>query len=269
MNTTKTIRCGSCKGTHGSAAEVRACHENQHVANHPELFGRDDVRRATTRQYGAGQRNDAATDKQLAFIESLAADRDWESIKDGELYERIFDTVTKAGKLMTKREASRVIDFLKNEVPRKVAPPKPDTIGVEVPEGRYALPQVDGTGMTFWQVDRPTKGKWAGYVFVSQLVGSPGDFDQRRTSKDTRESVLRRIAEEGPAVAALRFSRKFTVCSRCMSPLSKVRSRATGFGPTCAGYLGVEYLDTATALRVLDEEGIDKTGLEDLEDATV
>jgi hypothetical protein len=201
-----------------------------------------------------------ASDRQVGWLESLLAER-------GRLHRNPAGMPLEAegGRPLvelSKAAASRLIDELL-ATPRAAKPKAAPRARPDVPEGRYALPNAAGDDVVFYGVDRPTRGRWAGYTFLKQLVGAPGAFDERRVPREREASVLAAIAAD-PAAAALRFSRHFTVCSRCLSPLSQVRSRATGFGSTCAGHLGVTYLDRATALRVLREQGISLDGLEDL-----
>lgn len=100
-----------------------------------------------------------------------------------------------------------------------------------VPESKYAL-DIDGE-VEFFEVKRPSKGKWAGWVFVDRLVGHPGDWMRYPVKGAAKSEILRQIGQD-PKEAALRYSREFTVCSCCGSPLSDPESRARGFGPDCA-----------------------------------
>ena len=113
----------------------------------------------------------------------------------------------------------------------------------DVPASRYALDNGAGS-LDFVQVDRPTKGRWAGRTFVERLIGSPGDFRKVRLPRDAQQDFLARIAADrfedagrslaGSEAAAVRFSRHFTVCAACLSPLTDDDSRARGLGPVCA-----------------------------------
>jgi hypothetical protein len=116
---------------------------------------------------------------------------------------------------------------------------------VEVPGAKYALPNPDGTVRCF-QVDRPTKGKWAGWTFVKSLIGAPGDWRRARLARHQQEDVLAEIRSDeyfdaeasvllrGPRAAAVRYAREHKRCSSCDAKLSDPQSQALGMGPVCA-----------------------------------
>jgi len=190
-----------------------------------------------------------ATDRQVAFLRSLAAEvygEDWEATLRRE---QPLDDI-----LRDSKRTSGLINFLIERRDAARAERKAGLFGEErnvdgldgrpdVPAARYALTAPDGS-LSFWQVDRPTKGKWAGYIFVKSLHGSPGDFRQGRVTRGEQTDILRRIAADafrdgdrsltGPEAAAVRFSRHFTVCAACLAPLTDEESRARGLGPICA-----------------------------------
>jgi hypothetical protein len=119
----------------------------------------------------------------------------------------------------------------------------------DVPAGRYAVPSVEDGHLVFYQVDRPAKGKWAGYVFVRQLVGAPGSFRQIRINRAATRGVLDRIdgarfvdggeALSGPHAAAVAFSRAYGVCAACLAELSDPESLRIGLGPVCRKRYGL------------------------------
>lgn len=104
--------------------------------------------------------------------------------------------------------------------------------GEFVPDSDYALVKTDGTYI-FYRVRRGKKGKWAGFVFVDQLVGSQGDWAKYPVKGQNKDQVLRSLASD-PHGHALAFSREHGVCACCGSPLSDADSIARGFGPVCA-----------------------------------
>jgi hypothetical protein len=117
--------------------------------------------------------------------------------------------------------------------------------------GMYALPASEGT--RFYKVGVPDKGKWVGWIFLSALSGSPG-YWRTTPIKATahKTSVLNAIAAN-PSRAAQLFGRKYQICGRCSSPLTDPRSRAAGYGATCAEKLGWHYPTDAEALAFLGE----------------
>lgn len=111
-------------------------------------------------------------------------------------------------------------------------PQAPKISDFQVPASKYALSL--GGKLRFFQVNKPTKGKWAGYTFVTELIGAPGDWRQLKLNKVFTTEVLAHIALD-PKEAAVRYSNEFTRCAVCESPLSDEESRARGLGPVCAG----------------------------------
>lgn len=162
---------------------------------------------------------DRATAKQVAFLTSLREERD------------VFGR-DPAG--MTKREASEEIDRLLKQPPVATRGATSEPVA-DVPAGRYALDKLDG-GAAFYQVDRPTEGRWAGYCFVKLLIGAPGDWRKERVGN--WRSIVSRIAEAGPREAAIRFGMESGYCGRCGSPLSNEESLRLGIGPVCRDKAG-------------------------------
>ena len=84
--------------------------------------------------------------------------------------------------------------------------------------------------LRFYHVDRPTEGRWAGYVFVSQQAGD----DLYPVKGHARARVLLAISVD-PAAASRRYGRELGVCGVCGRTLTDPESRAAGIGPVCAG----------------------------------
>ncbi|AOT23519.1 hypothetical protein SEA_BUCKEYE_47 [Mycobacterium phage Buckeye] len=151
------------------------------------------------------------------------------------------DTAEAAVKIMTWLEThndsatvSANIDRLKAE---GYAPEREIVAGAdEVPAGRYAIDTtihaINGTA--FYKVDRPTEGRWAGYVFVKQIVGD----EERRLSQKQGGTILRRIAEVGAEAASARYGHEIGECGVCGRTLTNDESRERGIGPICAEKMG-------------------------------
>lgn len=104
----------------------------------------------------------------------------------------------------------------------------------EVPEGRYAITGNDGA-TKFYQVDKPTEGRWKGYTFVKVQAGD--DLHNLR-QRGERTAVLARIAEDGWKAAMLRYGREIGSCGHCGRTLTNEESREYGIGPICRGKMG-------------------------------
>jgi ribosomal 50S subunit-associated protein YjgA (DUF615 family) len=179
-----------------------------------------------------------ATTKQKDFVRVLLSER--------EDVEAIRQHLNKARENhnLTAELMSAVIEEL-----LEIAPAKRAT----VPNGRYALPAEDGH-YVFYKVDSPESGKWVGYTFVVQLLGSVGSWDEQRLSKAVSQSVQKRIAENVEEAARM-FGIKASACGYCCSPLSNPQSRAAGYGETCAHNHGFNYPSLEEALDILAERG--------------
>lgn len=168
-----------------------------------------------------------ATDKQMAFIDSLMTGR---VVTDEQ---RTWYAANRTS--VDKRQASRIIDALLTapKMPQQPAPstsipstniaPLPDVL-----EGRYAIEEAGV--LKFYIVDKPTEGRWAGRTFVSVMAS-----DERWPVKnpDARRAVLMAIAAD-PQAAAIRFGKELGKCSICGRTLTDEESRNRGIGPVCA-----------------------------------
>lgn len=109
---------------------------------------------------------------------------------------------------------------------------RPMALVNEVPASRYAV-EADGE-IKFYEVRIGKPGtKWDGYRFVDHLVGAPGDWQRYPVKGQPRKELLATIAQDAKA-HAVAFSKHFTICAACGSPLSDAESMARGLGPVCA-----------------------------------
>ncbi|WP_156150390.1 DUF6011 domain-containing protein [Gordonia sihwensis] len=161
-----------------------------------------------------------ATDRQRNYLRSLL--------------ERTGDDTTVADTdTLTCAAASALIDEL---LPRakaaKVTPPPVDVDPDLTPAGRYRIVYV-GAEMTV-KVDRPTTGRWAGWVFVKEI---DADGEERRLSRADSKGVLAVIAATGAKAASSAYGRFTGVCGVCGRTLTNPDSIESGIGPICASRL--------------------------------
>lgn len=104
-------------------------------------------------------------------------------------------------------------------------------MALTVPDSKYAIEEVSGA-ITFYEVRTGTK-KWSHMQFVDRLVGAPGDWQKYPVKGEAKRRVMETI-DTDPKAAAIAFSKHFTVCAVCGSPLSDPESMAAGLGPICA-----------------------------------
>lgn len=98
----------------------------------------------------------------------------------------------------------------------------------DVADSKYAL--VTDDKIIFYEVRTGTKGRWEGVQFLDRLVGAPGDWQRYPVKGAAKTAIMAKLDKD----AAIRFSKHFTVCAVCSSPLSDPESLAAGLGPICA-----------------------------------
>lgn len=149
-----------------------------------------------------------------------------------------------------KQDISKVIDALRARKPINATiveakPSRKGGVDPTIPGAHYALPHPDTGKLGFFEVKRPQSGKWAGYTFVSRLVGAPGDYIRYRLSATQQTALSRLLIADaitsddgrelsGPEAGAYRYAREHRVCAVCHAALTDPESRARGLGPVCA-----------------------------------
>lgn len=225
-----SITCGNCKATHGSSREVRQCYgmgegnvrtrteeaaENAAGAYRQQTFADQPIAKATTATV-----EPPATEKQVAYLESLLADR-VHGIVDTAMY--------MTGIRTSKAAASEAIKFLLSC--EKAAMPQPQAESVSVPAGYYAVPSATGNNdLDFFCVQVPTEGKWKGYSFVKRVVGGRPELSIQGPQA---RIVKERIQDAGVEEAAALYGKEIGRCGRCNRTLTDETSRALGIGPVC------------------------------------
>lgn len=130
----------------------------------------------------------------------------------------------------------------------RAAYPILDAMALAVPAGRYALARREATAagndVTFFEV---TEAKRTGKHYITQLLGAPGSFTERRLNIREQYFALKHLAAEGDAAAVL-FGRKTRTCSDCGSPLTNAVSRTRGIGPKC--WYKPRFADVREAARI-------------------
>lgn len=163
---------------------------------------------------------DQATPAQLRYLNDLRVQRGM----------AVYD-----GPTLAKREASRLIDTTKAlPIVRATAPRVAGADAfASIPTGKYAF-TADAGHTAFAQVNRPTRGRWVGRVFVDLLVGAPGDWRKIAQRGASATTILAKIEAQGAEVSMARYGHEHGRCGACESPLSDPVSIARGIGPVCA-----------------------------------
>lgn len=104
----------------------------------------------------------------------------------------------------------------------------------EVPEGRYAIWNEEAGAIRFYHVQKPTEGRWAGYVFIKVRAG---DETYPIRNREARDKILALIAKD-PREASIAYGRELGACGVCGRTLTNPESITAGIGPICAGKQG-------------------------------
>lgn len=232
-----SIKCAHCNGTHTSVDQVRACSVSQGDHSYAVFPGQAPA--ATSDPF-------AALDKAGYYEDGLLA-REVTAVRQAP-----------AALAVDQSTSGTYVQAPLAPSPAKATPVRKVTQD-ELPAGRYALAGEDGV-VRFYKVDHgsPRSKRWAGYVFLNGLLGSPGAWREVRLSAAERNMITAKLADDPQAAASL-FGQKFRVCGNCLSPLSKPQSRAAGYGHDCAANHEWPYPSETEALKILRERGEDVT----------
>lgn len=181
----------------------------------------------------------APTLKQREYFSALVA---------GKLTDDQRNSYMTAGATYTKREMSQVIQLLiplpwryspatqmPSVQPMTTAPViRPQPLR-KLDQGYYAVVDPADNVLKFYQVRKPTQGKWIGWTFLNQVSG-----DNRLPVKDRveRERIFTEI-EKDQLGALKRFGQEIGQCGHCRKQLTDADSRQFGIGPVCRKVLGV------------------------------
>lgn len=104
-------------------------------------------------------------------------------------------------------------------------------LGARVDEGPYAIRNREGgqNDISFYEVEKPTSGKWAGYTFVKRCASD----EHIKLSVEETVRVLTAIVAD-PMGASLLFGQAMGECPECGRSLTNQASRERGIGPVCA-----------------------------------
>lgn len=215
---TKSIRCGNCKGTHHSSNEVRECYQGAPAVSTLPA-------QAHAAAHAQPSTGPAATDKQMAFLATLVAERvhGWDD-----------PALVLSGLRTSKAAASAAITTLLAADKAEMKSPQPQGSYPKVPAGYYAVESTTGNNdLDFFcvQLGKPG-GKWEGRSFVKRVVGGHPEFSVQGVHA---RLVLERIqdAPGGFEGAAARYGQEIGSCGKCNRTLTDETSRALGIGPVC------------------------------------
>ena len=201
----------------------------------------------------------AASAKQVNFLKSLLSEKAVPTA-DRETIENLVSAHDPyAGDvILSSKQASAYIDFLM-KLPRNAAAQDAAKQDMpDVPAGRYAVRRHDGE-IEFFKVDRPTRGKWAGYTFLARMHGENHEPIKARAEKLT---ILLLIAGDIDGAARL-YGHKMNHCGFCLHDLTDKFSRFYGVGPVCRRRHGMPISEADYRKRGLNIDELDEWLAED------
>lgn len=196
------------------------------------------------------------TEKQTAFVRSLLAERTGNEAAEAI---RVALNGAREDGSLSRKFVSVAIDALLKIERNQAEAPKVDVPAFDpskgsmdpatlraIPAGKYLVDDI------YLQVDRPSKGRWDGFIFVKLIVSEGGTFVDRRrvatlnpASSAARVDESHRLAIESlaadPAQFAAAFGKSTGSCSFCGRGLTDERSVEVGYGPVCADHNGLPW----------------------------
>lgn len=179
-----------------------------------------------------------ATDKQREFVARLTADRaalyrghgldaDAANVEAADFTEHLADRRKTSALLDTMIASNKALRAELGAAPASKGAPQPVD---DVIAGRYAVESPRDGALRFYLVERPTEGKWAGYVFVKVMHSD----DETNLGSRFAMDVLEEIHRVGPEACSIRYGREIKRCGVCGRTLTNEASRAAGIGPICS-----------------------------------
>jgi hypothetical protein len=226
-----SVRCGNHgrdKVNHESVQDVRDCYAAAAVKPmSPVALHLTNAHRTSPVLVGAGNRPapawaaNPATEKQLNYLDTLIAQRDWRDIDmDMTVTETIMNRIDR--NTIGFREASDAITALK-ACPWREAERPATTAEPDVADGHYAVQPANKSMLGFYRVRTGDNG----HRYLDEYAS-----DMRHPVRGAyRAAVLAAIAADPDA--GPRYGREIGRCYMCHRKLTDATSRALGIGPDC------------------------------------
>jgi len=182
---------------------------------------------------------DAASEKQVAFIDSLLTERELDAIQVSS-FRSMLPT-------LTKKQASSTIDLLLR-LPQKATKVPGATKSLlqeallKAPKSKYAIPageldiSLEGTPLTGDLLFIEVK-EYMGNLYMRRLTGSVGGFTRHRVPSQDSITIMNVISQD-PYKYAKIFGQHYSCCGSCGAELTDPVSRDLQLGPECRKKFG-------------------------------
>jgi hypothetical protein len=182
---------------------------------------------------------DAASEKQVAFIDSLLTERELDSIQISS-FRSMLPT-------LTKKQASSTIDLLLRLPQKATKVPGADKSLLQeallkAPKSKYAIPaseldiSLEGTPLTGDLLFIEVK-EYMGNLYMRRLTGSVGGFTRHRVPANDSITIMNIISQDPYKYAKL-FGQHYSCCGSCGAELTDPMSRELQLGPECRKKFG-------------------------------
>jgi hypothetical protein len=182
---------------------------------------------------------DAASEKQVAFIDSLLNERELDAIQVSS-FRSMLPT-------MTKKQASGTIDILLSQ-PKRVEKVPGATKSLlqealsKAPKSKYAVPVSE---LDISLEDTPLTGdllfleirEYMGNLYMRRLTGSVGGFTRHKVPSQDSIVIMNIIAKD-PYKYTKIFGQHYSCCGSCGAELTDPVSRDLQLGPECRKKFG-------------------------------
>ena len=182
---------------------------------------------------------DAASEKQVAFIDSLLTERELDSIQISS-FRSMLPT-------LTKKQASSTIDLLLRLPQKATKVPGADKSVLQealssAPKSKYAIPaseldiSLEGTPLTGDLLFIEVK-EYMGNLYMRRLTGSVGGFTRHRVPSQDSITIMNVISQD-PYKYTKIFGQHYSCCGSCGAELTDPVSRDLQLGPECRKKFG-------------------------------
>lgn len=183
-----------------------------------------------------------ASEKQVAFIESLLQERDFDGVTLEEIQGTKVVRSKKTGKIADKRDASKLIEILKVAPKAENRARAPQGLDLsDLPSGLYGVPNGDTRLKVRVEHGKPGT-KWEGWTFVKDGAeyGQQKRYGLQRPGQAYQGDIVPALEaiKADPQEAMKEYARLTGKCGVCNRPLEDEESVARGIGPICAANLG-------------------------------
>ena len=182
---------------------------------------------------------DAASEKQVAFINTLLDERDLDSIQVSSFRSMLLT--------MTKKQASATIDLLLRTPKRVEKVPGAGKSALQealskAPKSKYAVPADE---LDIALTDTPLTGdllfleikEYMGNLYMRRLTGSVGGFTRHKVVNADAVTLVNIISQD-PYKYAKIFGQHYSCCGSCGAELTDPVSRELQLGPECRKKFG-------------------------------